>query len=92
MLLWLRAAEGCANAYYAADDKGQPAGAAKMFGEAKGDVPETMAVVPMQFGITLNRTGRFTLELTATDVLTGKTSMVAFPVRVLTPCWKSESL
>jgi hypothetical protein len=67
------------------DDKGQPTGAAKMHGEAKSDVPDNMAVVPMQFGITLNRMGRFTLELTATDVLTGKTAMVAFPVRVLTP-------
>jgi hypothetical protein len=67
------------------DEKGQPAGSAKMNGEAKSDVPENMAVVPMQFGITLNRTGRFTLELTATDVLTGKTSTVAFPVRVVTP-------
>ncbi|HYV38037.1 MAG TPA: hypothetical protein VE988_20290, partial [Gemmataceae bacterium] len=53
------------------DDKGQPTGSAKMTGEAKSDVPESMAVVPMQFGITLNRTGSFTLELTATDVLTG---------------------
>jgi hypothetical protein len=67
------------------DDKGQPTGSAKMFGEAKSDVPENLAVVPMQFGITLNRTGKFTLELTATDVLTGKSSTVAFPVRVLTP-------
>jgi len=67
------------------DEKGQPAGAAKMHGEAKSDVPDNLAVVPMQFGITLNRTGRFTLELTATDMLTGKTSMVSFPVRVLTP-------
>jgi hypothetical protein len=67
------------------DEKGQASGAAKMSGEAKSDVPETMAVVPMQFGITLNRTGRFTLELTAMDVLTGKSSKVLFPVRVLTP-------
>jgi hypothetical protein len=67
------------------DEKGQPTGSAKMNGEAKSDVPENMPVVPMQFGITLNRTGRFTLELTATDVLSGKTATVTFPVRVLTP-------
>jgi hypothetical protein len=67
------------------DEKGAVTNAAKMTGEAKSDVPENLSVVPMQFGITLNRAGRFTLELTATDVLTGKTSTVAFPVRVLAP-------
>ncbi len=67
------------------DEKGQPTNSAKMNGEAKADVPESMAVVPMQFGITLNREGRFTFELTATDVLSGKTATVAYPVRVLTP-------
>ena len=67
------------------DAKGQPANGTKMQGEAKSEVPETMAVVPMQFGITLNRAGNFTLEVTATDVLAGKTSKVSFPVRVLAP-------
>jgi hypothetical protein len=67
------------------DDKGQPTSAVKMQGAARSDVPPDMAVVPMQFGITLNRAGQFTLELTATDALTGKTSKVLFPMRVLTP-------
>jgi hypothetical protein len=67
------------------DDKGQPTNGAKMTGEANSDVPDTLQLVPMQFGITLNRVGRFTLELTATDVLSGKTAHVSFPVRVLAP-------
>ena len=67
------------------DKDGKAAGTAKMTGEAKSGVPVDMAVVPMQFGITLNRAGRFTLELTATDVLSGKNSVVKFPVQVLTP-------
>jgi hypothetical protein len=67
------------------DEQGKPVNAAKMQGEAKSDVPESMAVVPMQFGVTLNRTGRFILELTATDMLANKTAKVLFPVRVLTP-------
>jgi hypothetical protein len=67
------------------DEKGQAASAAKMFGEANSDIPENMAVVPMQFGITLNRTGRFTLEVTATDVIAGKSATVSYPVRVLAP-------
>ena len=65
------------------DDKGQPTNAAPMTGEAKSGVPETMSVVPMQFGLTMNRVGSFKLELTATDVTTGKTATVIYPVRVL---------
>jgi hypothetical protein len=67
------------------DDKGQATKAAAPTGEVNGDLPDNVAVVPMQFGLTLNRSGRFTLELDATDVLTGKSSKVAFPIRVLTP-------
>jgi len=67
------------------DDKGQPTKGAKMSGEASSDVPDTMDAIPMQFGLTLNRLGRFTLELTATDALTGATSKVLFPVNVVTP-------
>jgi hypothetical protein len=67
------------------DDKGQPVGAYTMTGEAKSDVPENLSVVPLQFGVTMNRIGRFTLEVTATDVLTGQKSTVTFPIRVVEP-------
>ena len=67
------------------DDKGQAAKGAKMIGTANADVAETMQAIPMQFGITLNREGRFTLELNATDLLTGKTAKVLFPVKVSNP-------
>jgi hypothetical protein len=67
------------------DEKGQPVKGAKMSGEANSDVPKDFQVVPMQFGVTLNREGRFTLEITATDVISGKTAQVQFPVRVVTP-------
>jgi len=67
------------------DDRDQPVAGAKMLGAASSGVPADLQVVPMQFGITLNRVGRFTLELTATDSLTGNTTKVSFPVRVLGP-------
>jgi hypothetical protein len=67
------------------DEKGQPVNAAAMTGEVDANVPTDLDIVPMQFGITLNREGRFTLELTATDTLAGKSAKVSFTVRVLTP-------
>jgi hypothetical protein len=69
----------------ALDEKGQPVKGAKMFGSANADVPESLLAIPMQFGITLNREGRFTLEVTATDALSGKTAKVLFPVKITTP-------
>jgi hypothetical protein len=67
------------------DEKGQVVKGAEMTGEVNSDVPGDLDVVPMQFGITLNRVGRFTLELTATDALSGSMAKVNFPVRVLAP-------
>jgi hypothetical protein len=69
----------------ALDEKGQVVKGAKMVGTANADVPETVSAIPMQFGVTLNREGRFTLELTATDQTSGKSSKVLFPVRVVSP-------
>jgi hypothetical protein len=37
----------------------------------------------MTFGLTLDRAGRYTIELTAHDQISGKTSTVNFPVRIL---------
>ena len=39
--------------------------------------------IPLQFGMTLNRAGCFTIELTATDGTTGKTAHVEYQIRVL---------
>jgi hypothetical protein len=67
------------------DEKGNAVKGAKMQGEANSDVPADLQSVPMQFTLTLNRAGRFTLELTATDMLANKSVTVQFPVRVVTP-------
>ena len=38
--------------------------------------------VPMTFGLTMNRAGRFTIELTAEDRITGKSATISYPIRV----------
>jgi len=37
----------------------------------------------MQFGLTLNRPGRFTLELTAMDRVNGKQASLSFPLQII---------
>ena len=64
------------------DDKGQLT-TPPLTGELRKDVPADVRVVPMTFGLTLDRAGRFTIELTAHDQIGGKTSSVQFPVRIL---------
>jgi hypothetical protein len=66
------------------DDKGQPTMPKPLTGRANHDIPEGIAIVPMQFGLTLNRAGHYTVELSATDRHSGKTARVAFPIRALT--------
>ncbi|MCI0464462.1 MAG: hypothetical protein L0Z62_46610 [Gemmataceae bacterium] len=65
------------------DDKGKPTMATPLSGQAGSDHPLELKLVPMQFGLTLNRAGRFTVELSATDRISGKRSQVTFPLRVL---------
>ena len=52
-------------------------------GAANADIPADLKVIPMQFGLTLNRAGQFTIELTATDKLGGKSSKATLPLKVL---------
>jgi hypothetical protein len=65
------------------DEKGKQVNTTKLTGAAKGNVPESFRVVPMQFGLTLNRPGRFTLELTAVDRISGKQASLSFPLRIV---------
>ena len=64
------------------DEKGQLTAPA-LSGEVRKDVPADVRIVPMNFGLTLDRAGRFTIELTANDEISGKTSTIHFPVRIL---------
>jgi hypothetical protein len=69
------------------DDKGQPTlpSVPKVFTDVVDkDVPEKAAVVPFQFLVSLNRPGKFTVELKATDKLTNKTVTQKLPFTVVT--------
>jgi hypothetical protein len=65
------------------DEKGQLTTANPLTGEVNKDIPADARVVPMHFGLALDRAGRFMIELSAHDETSGKTSMVQFPVRIL---------
>jgi hypothetical protein len=65
------------------DEQGKPTMAKPVTGKIDADVAPEAHHVPMLCGITLNRAGRFTVEVTAEDRITGKTSRIAYGLRVL---------
>lgn len=65
------------------DDNGKATFPKALTGEVTKDVPEEMHVVPLQFGLTLNRVGDFTIELEANDRAAGKSSKVQLPLKVV---------
>lgn len=64
------------------DESGKPTLAKSATGEAKEDVPLDWNLVPMQFILPLNRSGKFTVKLKATDMVTKKTAELSFPLTV----------
>jgi hypothetical protein len=65
------------------DDKGQPTLSKPLSGVVNQDVPTDVKLVPMQFGITINRIGNFTIEITADDKIAGKSAKVTLPLKVV---------
>lgn len=65
------------------DDKGKPTMPQPLKGHVNKDIPESVKIIPLQFGLTMNRPGNFTIEINAQCVVCGKTSSVRIPVRVL---------
>ena len=65
------------------DEQGKPTLAKALTGKIDNGVNEQERLLPMQFGLTLNRAGRFTVELTAEDRVTGKTAMIRYAIRAL---------
>jgi hypothetical protein len=51
--------------------------------EVTKDVPANFLAVPMSFPVSLNRAGKFTVELTATDATSGQPAKLTFPLNVL---------
>jgi hypothetical protein len=65
------------------DDKNQPTFPKPLTGTVNKEVPEDLKVLQMQFGITLNRVGTFTIELDAHDKTSGKSAKVRLPLKVV---------
>jgi hypothetical protein len=64
------------------DDKGNPTTKDRST-EITKDVPANFLAVPLSFPVSLNRAGKFTVEVTVTDAISGQTAKLAFPLNVL---------
>jgi hypothetical protein len=65
------------------DEDGKATLAKPDSGTVTKDIPKKMRAVAMQFMLELNRAGKFTVEIKATDKVTGKTANLSFPLKVL---------
>ena len=64
------------------DENDKPMRAKPYSVQVNKDVPDDAALVPGQFFLSLNRPGKFTVELTATDKAGGKKAQLTFPLTV----------
>lgn len=64
------------------DEKGKPTLAKPFVGVVDKDVPANAVALPVQFMLSLNRPGKFTVEVTAACKHTGKTTTQSFPIIV----------
>jgi len=64
------------------DEAGRPALPKPSTGEVAKDIAANARALPMQFALAINRTGKFTVELTATDQLSKQSAKVSFPLTV----------
>jgi hypothetical protein len=64
------------------DEAGQPTVAKPFAGVINKDVAGKVPSVPLQFVLSLNRAGRYTVELQATDHVADKTVTRSFPITV----------
>jgi hypothetical protein len=65
------------------DDKGQATFAKPLSGRVYEDVGRAVRVIPLGFGLTMNRPGNFTVELRARCGICDKSVTVRLPVRIL---------
>jgi len=65
------------------DEAGKPTTEKARASEVSKGVPADFLAVPMSFPLTLNRPGKFTVELTATDAVGNQTAKLTFPIKVL---------
>jgi hypothetical protein len=67
------------------DEAGKPTTAKPVTVKVDKDVPEGALGVPIRLLLSLNRPGKFTVELTATDNMSNKTATLSFPLAVAAP-------
>jgi hypothetical protein len=68
---------------HALDEDGRPALARPFVGDVSQPVAANLPAVPAQFVLSLNRPGKFNVEVTAADKASGKTAKAVFPLTVL---------
>ncbi len=64
------------------DESGKPTLAKAVTGTLPKDLPDNQSGLPMAFPLTLNRPGKFTIELQATDRISGKKAKMSLPILV----------
>lgn len=64
------------------DERGQSIYDKPLTNTVKKDVPEKALTIPMAFPLSLNRPGKFTVELLANDAVSGKKAKTSFPITV----------
>jgi hypothetical protein len=65
------------------DENGKPTLDKPIPGEITEGVKESWSLVPSSYFLTLNRAGKFTIELKAVDKLSDKTATLKFPITVV---------
>lgn len=64
------------------DDAGRPTLAKPVTGTPPSDLPDNLKGLPLAFPLTLNRPGKFTVEVQAIDRISGKKVKVSLPIVV----------
>jgi hypothetical protein len=64
------------------DEEGRPTVAQPFAGRVAKDVPAKALALPMQFMLNLNRAGKFTVQLDATDKVSGQSAALSLPLVV----------
>jgi hypothetical protein len=64
------------------DESGKPTLAKAVTDTLAEDLPANLSGLPMAFLLTLNRPGKFTVELQANDHISGKKTKMSFPILV----------
>ena len=65
------------------DEQGKPTTKNPITAKIDADIPVDVLRLPVHFGVTFNRAGRFTIELNAEDRVSGKTAQINYGIRVL---------